>query len=140
MLWMEHLVDMDNLRDGIGLRGYAQKDPIVEYKREGHTRFDMLVDSIYSGISERLLRLKEIKRAPEQVRSVENRLESKLKSELQSAVYEQGELNSGVEDEAKLKNKSTKAPTTKSVDKIGRNDPCPCGSGKKYKKCHGKDA
>ena len=53
-LWMTHLVDMDHIRDAIGLRGYAQRDPMVEYKKEGHARFELLVGKLYIGISERL--------------------------------------------------------------------------------------
>lgn len=142
-LWMEHLVDMSNVRDGIGLRGYAQKDPIVEYKREGHERFDKLVSEIYVGMGERIARLQDINIQPAEKQEPKEELE-----------YQQGSFESGVGNEASelsLGKKSNRPHVVDSSgrnikvekvksgqDKVGRNDPCPCGSGKKYKHCHGR--
>jgi preprotein translocase subunit SecA len=114
--WKDHLLGMDHLRDGIGLRGYGQKDPLIEYKREGFDMFSAMMDRIKSDVLERLFRVQAVRGEqppplPEPVpppRMVLNR-----------------------SDEPIPQNASRQA------DKVGRNDPCPCGSGKKYKKCHG---
>lgn len=143
MLWMEHLVDMDHLREGIGLRGYAQKDPMVEYKREGHERFEILVGQVYTSIAERLVRIQDVSAQPR--RQVAG---------LDAISYQRGEFETGVADEARMVQQGQMAagdaqpivatPEGRRVrieevksgkEKIGRNDPCPCGSGKKYKKC-----
>jgi preprotein translocase subunit SecA len=131
LLWMEHLVDMDHLREGIGLRGYAQRDPMVEYKKEGHQRFEILVSQMYAAIADRLSKF-DSAQMPQQKTPVRRHVE-----------YQQGELETGVSDEAlevrsQQENPRFKVQEVKSnVEKVGRNDPCPCGSGKKYKKCHG---
>jgi len=138
--WMDHLVDMDQVRDGIGLRGYAQRDPMVEYKKEGHERFEILLGRIYSFVGERLS--KASKDTVVRAVSAEDALVSRLN-------YRHGELETGVSEEAA----GNQAPRV--VDqmgrvlkveqilsgkvKVGRNDPCPCGSGKKYKFCHGQN-
>ena len=128
LLWMEHLVDMDHVRDGIGLRGYAQRDPIVEYKREGHERFEVLVGKMYNAVSDRLSKISDDVESKAQTHTPAN-----------SLTYERGMFESGVSEEAKLKQKDKKVKEVVSgKQKVGRNDPCPCGSGKKYKKCHGK--
>lgn len=163
MLWMEHLVDMDHLREGIGLRGYAQKDPMVEYKREGHERFEILISQMYNMIADRLSRIElgvNKKGSLTSAISQKQRLAGSLD-------YKQGEFESGVASEAALisqqaqnvtgnsgassqnpQDTTIKTPDGRTLkfeavkskaDKIGRNDPCPCGSGKKYKKCHGKN-
>ncbi|MBT7349556.1 preprotein translocase subunit SecA [candidate division WWE3 bacterium] len=123
LIWMEHLVDMDHVREGIGLRGYAQRDPIVEYKREGHERFELLVRKIYQNVSDRLSKVSgEV--AAQKVRSAQPAV---------NLDYKQGSIETGVADEAKAQRKVE--PVRSSKDKVGRNDPCPCGSGLKYKKC-----
>ncbi|OGC49290.1 hypothetical protein A2W32_04590 [candidate division WWE3 bacterium RBG_16_37_10] len=137
MLWMEHLVDMDQVREGIGLRGYAQRDPMVEYKREGHERFDTLVTNMYKSISERLTKIANIDAV------------SKSKRDMAAAPgvsYLHGELESGVSTEGSelaasgASSSGLRVQEIKSgVKKVGRNDPCPCGSGKKFKNCHGKN-
>lgn len=127
LLWMEHLVDMDHVREGIGLRGYAQKDPIVEYKKEGHERFELLVQKVYTAISERLAKISA------EVVEAKQPLSAAQAVDLQ---YERGRLESGVADEAAAQKGGKKVePVRSGKEKIGRNDPCPCGSGKKYKKC-----
>ncbi len=115
--WKDHLLGMDHLRDGIGLRGYGQKDPLIEYKREGFDMFSSMMDRIKSDVLERLFRVQAVRGeqpppVPEPVpppRMVLNRSDEPAPSQ------------------------SAQRP----ADKVGRNDPCPCGSGKKYKKCHG---
>lgn len=131
LMWMEHLVDMDHVREGIGLRGYAQKDPIVEYKKEGHERFGLLVQKIYSAISERL---KKVSEDVVELAKSGNKTQSG-QVELQ---YQAGSLESGVTEEAGAirAGGGIKVEPVKSNEvKVGRNDPCPCGSGLKYKKC-----
>ncbi len=135
LLWMEHLVLMDQLREGIGLRGYAQRDPMVEYKNEGHQRFEILISKIYSSISERLEVALTGSNKPREATPQRN---------TRRISYQRGEIESGVSQEvAKTQNGRSSAVVEKVVSgevKTGRNDPCPCGSGKKYKKCHGQNA
>ena len=110
MLWMEHLDSMDSLRDGIGLQGYGQKDPLVEYKKESYKMFQSLLGSIEENVLSAIFKVQIVKK-------VESPMENKnIKS------------SGGSGD-------SDGASTPETVKKIGRNDPCPCGSGRKYKKC-----
>lgn len=124
--WMNHLVDMDQVRDGIGLKGYAQRDPMVEYKREGHERFEILVHKIYSEAAERISNIKDV----EKVKNIENTLVEKAK-------YNQDDYSAFDSDEPK-KSETSKTIVKDENSKVGRNDPCWCGSGKKFKNCHGK--
>ena len=126
LMWMEHLVDMDRIRDGIGLRGYAQRDPMVEYKREGHARFELLIDKVYAAITDRLFRVESVDASREHRRTSRR-----------SLAYSEDAYAPGVSDEAAT-SASPVTPVKSAADKVGRNDPCPCGSGKKFKKCHGK--
>ena len=114
--WKEHLLGMDQLRDGIGLRGYGQKDPLAEYKREGFDMFSGMMDLIKTDALERLFKVQVVQgEHPDEVD--------------EAAQPKQFSLNRG----------EGAAPKTvyRAEEKVGRNDPCPCGSGKKYKKCHG---
>jgi len=132
LMWIEHLVDMDQVREGIGLRGYAQRDPMVEYKKEGHERFGILISRIYSTIGERLSyvtgQVKEEKKKPLSNRNI---------------IYQHGEIESGLKDERESasvldsmgRKIRVQSVSNNQTQKVGRNDPCPCGSGKKYKKC-----
>jgi len=124
--WMNHLVDMDQVRDGIGLKGYAQRDPMVEYKREGHERFEILVHKIYSEAAERISNIKDV----EKVKNIENTLVEKAK-------YNQDDYSAFDSEEPK-KSETPKTIVKDENSKVGRNDPCWCGSGKKFKNCHGK--
>ncbi len=117
-LWRDHLVAMDHLREGIGLRGYGQKDPLQEYKREGFMMFGQLVDRIKEDTIANLFRV-EIKQ--------EEGLQDLRPEEPQKMQLRHGE------GEAK------RQPIRRKGKKIGRNDPCPCGSGKKYKHCCGRN-
>ncbi len=134
--WMNHLTDMDRLGDGIYLRGYAQKDPKVEYKNEGHAKFEKLIGEIHFTIAERLTKIsfdwatEAPKQAPE-TKPIKNLRESRE------------EYETGVADEARQMRGQAQTsfkvePVKSGVKKVGRNEPCPCGSGKKYKLCHGK--
>jgi preprotein translocase subunit SecA len=123
-LWKDHLLSMDHLKGGIGLRGYGQKNPLQEYKKEG---FDLFVDMMYRLKSEVVERLFKV-----QIQEDEAPQEAMPPSEPQHVEYRHGE-----ETEQDDSDEEKNAPITRQGDKIGRNDPCPCGSGKKYKKCCG---
>ncbi len=120
--WKDHLLGMDHLRDGIGLRGYGQKDPLIEYKREGFDLFAGMMQRIKSDVLDRLFR----------VQAVRNEGESAAPPPPPIIARPQPKLTLNRGDEPTV-------PQTvhRSDDKVGRNEPCPCGSGKKYKKCHG---
>ncbi|MBU1016608.1 MAG: preprotein translocase subunit SecA [Patescibacteria group bacterium] len=125
--WMEHLDSMDSVREGIGLRAYGQKDPLVEYKQEGHRMFGKLVVTIWSTIGDRLSRVQ---------------VEQMPKTEIQKPIVQDQRLiheehNYGVRDEAEMLSQSQKTVMKSANEKVGRNALCPCGSGKKYKRCHG---
>ena len=116
--WKDHLLAMDHLRDGIGLRGYGQKDPLIEYKREGYDLFAGMMERIKSDSLERLFLVQAAKgeAPPPPVPSAPPPMRLRL--------------NRGDEP-------ASPQTVHRSNEKVGRNDPCPCGSGKKYKKCHG---
>jgi len=120
--WKDHLLAMDHLRDGIGLRGYGQKDPLIEYKREGFDLFAGMMERIKSDTLDRLFHVQAVRNDPEQTAPPPPPVMTRPQPKLT--------LNRGDEPVA--------AQTVqRNDDKVGRNDPCPCGSGKKYKKCHG---
>ena len=128
-LWKDHLANMDQLRQGIGLRAYAQKNPKQEYKRESFELFEQLLDNIkYDTIKF----LSNIKIAGEEDLA---KMEAQRRQETEGADYQHAE-SSALEEAAPTPAVST--PQTRQGPKVGRNDPCPCGSGKKYKQCHGR--
>jgi preprotein translocase subunit SecA len=114
---------MDHLRDGIGLRGYGQKDPLIEYKREGYDLFSSMMERVKSDTLDRLFHVQAVRN--EEQPSVPT--PPPVISRPQPALI----LNRGEEPVA------AQTAVHRSDEKVGRNDPCPCGSGKKYKKCHG---
>jgi len=130
--WLEHLAALDHLRQGIHLRGYAQKNPKQEYKREAFELFGNLVESVKLEVT-RTLMMAELSK-PEQIEQVENVAPAIENVQYQHAGYEEALAGAGT-DAAPA---SKPAPFVRQMGKIGRNDPCPCGSGKKYKHCHGK--
>jgi preprotein translocase subunit SecA len=120
-LWKDHLLSMDHLKEGIGLRGYGQRDPLQEYKKEGFEMFEAMmlqiqVDAIEKLFTVQIARQEDVARMEQQRRPQPARM-----------------VMSGGGAAAA----PAKPQTVRHEDKIGRNDPCPCGSGKKYKKCHG---
>ncbi len=119
-LWKEHLMAMDHLKEGIGLRGYGQRNPLQEYQKEGYAMFMDLIQRIKEETIQKLFRVQIA--SPQEV----SRLESTRRQPLI--------LSRGDEVEVEEKQK----PIKREGKKVGRNDPCPCGSGKKYKKCHGR--
>jgi preprotein translocase subunit SecA len=131
-LWKDHLASMDQLRQGIGLRAYAQKNPKQEYKRESFDLFGKLLDSIkYDTI--RYLSHIEVASRDEM-----DRLEQQRRKEQQNREYLHAQTSALSEQENDDKTANAREPIIREGPKIGRNDPCHCGSGKKYKQCHGK--
>ena len=126
-LWRDHLGAMDHLRQGIHLRGYAQKDPKQEYKREAFEMFTSLLDSLKKEVVKVLTNVRV--RAEEDVEAIDEQRRAQ-----QEVEYQHADANALANEES-----SDKAqPFKRSDKKVGRNDPCPCGSGKKFKQCHGK--
>jgi preprotein translocase subunit SecA len=131
--WREHLAALDHLRQGIHLRGYAQKNPKQEYKREAFELFGNLVESVKLEVTRTLMTAELQNR--EQVQQAETvRAPAVENVQYQHAGYEEALAGAGADPASAPK----AAPFVRQTGKIGRNDPCPCGSGKKYKHCHGK--
>ena len=132
-LWMNHLDEIDYLREGIGLRGYGQRDPLVEYKREAFNLFSHLMDNVRSTTVHTIFRVQAA--PPSQKQAEQKNLQFK-------GADSDMEQFAGIEGGKPARNAShSDAGGQKPIineNKVGRNDPCPCGSGKKYKKCHGK--
>ena len=126
--WKDHLFSMDGLREGIGLRGYAEKNPLTEYKLEGYKMFVSTMNTIYNELVNLIMRVRIV---PNSFNAVER------ESAFDGGVEEKGNV-SAMDNNMQGKSKMGHAQV-KMTNKIGRNDPCPCGSGKKYKYCHGKD-
>jgi preprotein translocase subunit SecA len=127
--WREHLSSLDYLRQGIHLRGYAQKQPKQEYKREAFELFGQLLDAVKNDVTKVLMsvQVQSGEQLDQAAVEMENRAES-IANVTYSAPTETGEVQTTVDEE-----------TVKvAVPRVGRNEPCPCGSGKKYKQCHGK--
>ena len=118
-LWKDHLLAMDHLKEGIGLRGYAQVNPLVEYQKEGFTMFEALMAVMQQDVVEKVF-------------SVQVQRQQDVE-QIQQPKPQRVVMSHGGETEAQAA-----APAKREADKVGRNDPCPCGSGKKYKRCHGK--
>ena len=145
--WREHLAALDYLRQGIHLRGYAQKQPKQEYKREAFELFGGMLDSIKREVTKHLMAVQI--RSQEQVEEAERRAEEAARA-LKNIQYQHADFSPGVGDEAaeqipggvavavREPPRGQPMPVSRSTQKVGRNDPCPCGSGKKYKQCHGK--
>lgn len=151
-LWVEHLTQMRHLREGIGLRGYGQRDPLVEYKKESYTLFAKLLENIQHQVVYAIFKVKLVQHmAPGVVHAGKQVLSGAAKTSDAAAKQRAQEITSqqgkkGAQAKAAV---AVGGPVTASgatattptepiqVDKIGRNEACPCGSGKKYKKCHG---
>jgi preprotein translocase subunit SecA len=109
--WMDHIDDMDRMRQGIGLHAYAQRDPLTEYKFASYDMFDEMSEHIQEDTLRMLYRV---------------RIQTPVKQEEPKQMFTN-------KDDSQVKQ-----PKTRSEEKVGRNDPCPCGSGKKYKQCCGR--
>ncbi|WP_342618718.1 preprotein translocase subunit SecA [Rhodoferax sp. GW822-FHT02A01] len=141
--WRDHLSALDYLRQGIHLRGYAQKQPKQEYKREAFELFGQLLDSVKNEVTKTLMTVKiqSAEQADEAAQQMEARAES-ISNVTYSAPTETGEVQTTVDAEtlgqARSATATAAAAAVAAMGRVGRNDPCPCGSGKKYKHCHGK--
>src|SRR2546425_5443679 len=114
-----------HLKEGIGLRGYGQRDPLTEYKKEAFDLFQDMVERVKAAVVERLFKVQVVRDAP---------MELPAMAAWADARESRGELP-GAPERAPAPAAPRPAPRTASGEKVGRNDPCPCGSGKKYKKC-----
>ncbi len=121
--WKDHLLTMDHLKEGIGLRGYSQRDPLVEYKRESYDLFE----AMYERVQDETLRYLFLMRTPEEEEEMIRQYQQRKRREQREMQL----MGAGAVE---------KPQQVIRREKIGRNDPCPCGSGKKYKKCHGAGA
>ena len=130
--WKEHLAQMDYLRQGINLRGYAQKDPKQEFKREAFNMFTSMLERIKHDVVSLIARVEL--RAEEDVKAVEERRRQTGDIELQ---HDQVDAMTGEAEGRNQNIKEQSQPIEREGQKVGRNEPCPCGSGKKFKQCHG---
>jgi preprotein translocase subunit SecA len=134
--WRSHLYEMDVLKPGIGLRGYNQKDPLTEYKKDSYNLFMQLIENIKREAIQTLQLVQFNFQTPEAQAEEQAKLEAmrdELEADLARAVTNAEELvEADIED-----GEAPKAKPIRSEKKIKRNDPCPCGSGKKYKQCCG---
>ena len=137
--WREHLSALDHLRQGIHLRGYAQKNPKQEYKREAFELFGNMLEEIKAEVTKILMTV-QIKN--EQQVETASEVHAPVNVQYQHATYEDELIQEQQEKQqtapGNASRESKTKPFVRKMDKVGRNDPCPCGSGKKYKQCHGK--
>lgn len=126
--WKDHLLQMDHAKEGINLRAYAQKDPLTEYKKESFILFDAMKVQVKKSIVANLFTVRLYTKA--EIEELQRRHQEELEAQLEA--HRKAMEADAVKEEAKLIRRSN--------PKVGRNDPCPCGSGKKYKQCHGVDA
>jgi preprotein translocase subunit SecA len=144
--WVEHLTNMEHLRDGIGLRGYGQKDPKQEYKKEGYDIFVNMMAAVSSNVATKLFRAQvrrdadaermeraDLERHAAQQRSMQMRHGGEVEGEDGA----QAQPGAGPSRRPPPRVMAAPQPQRREGPKIGRNDPCPCGSGQKFKKCHG---
>jgi preprotein translocase subunit SecA len=130
-MWKDHLLSMDHLRQGIGLRGYGQKDPKQEYKKEGYEMFQQMTWRVKSWVVGNILRLQPVRQ--ETAEEIEAKRLALQRRALQRITESHAEAGGDGEERPHPKQETV----VRTQPKVGRNDPCPCGSGKKYKKCHG---
>jgi len=144
--WREHLSALDHLRQGIHLRGYAQKNPKQEYKRESFELFEGMLQTIRHEVTRILMNVRI--ESPEEAQQVEAQVEQQAEQSFAQAAYTHSEFTAdptadpeavalAVQEAPRLEDDGKDQPFRRFGHKIGRNDPCPCGSGRKYKQCHG---
>jgi preprotein translocase subunit SecA len=145
--WREHLSALDHLRQGIHLRGYAQKNPKQEYKRESFELFESMLQSIRNEVTRILMNVRV--QSAEEAQQVEQQVEARAEQSFEQAAYTHSEFSAApdadpesvalaVQEAPASADDDKEAPFRRFGAKVGRNDPCPCGSGKKYKQCHGR--
>ncbi len=121
--WKDHLLSMDHLKEGINLRAYAQKDPLTEYKRESFTLFETMKVEVKKAVIANVFSVQFY--TQEEVEEIKRKQKDQLDAQLANQKREQEAIE------------QKQAPVKRNINKVGRNDPCPCGSGKKFKHCHG---
>ena len=124
--WKNHLYTMDHLRSGIGLVGYAQVDPKTEYKRQGMKEFDTMWELLQDKVTDAVFRMEEEEGFQESIWAIGAAIH-----ESYTPQYSADQISTNASQGEKRKE-----PIRNRAEKVGRNDPCPCGSGKKYKNCH----
>ena len=136
-LWKEHLSAMDHLRRGIHLRGYAQKNPKQEYKREAFNLFETMLSQLKEDVIRVTCHVQV--QQPEELEAMERRRKEELERQMAraKAVHDDG---SALDEGGEASEEDSAEPFVREGKKVGRNEPCPCGSGKKFKQCHGKVA
>ncbi len=148
-IWKEHLLAMDQLKDSVSLRGYAQRDPLQEYKKEAYRLFESMITRVEDETAMALVRMPPPQVAPQAPRPVldESRIKmshpapkSDLGPSTTAAASKSGPSDDEILARQQRQQQPEAAPFIRQEAKVGRNDPCPCGSGKKYKKCHGSGA
>ncbi len=135
-LWKEHLAAMDHLRQGIHLRGYAQKNPKQEYKRESFELFEQLLDSLKFDVITILSKVRV--QQQEEVERMEAQRQAQAEAAAAKAHAQHADAENQLADHSEESSDDSQQPMVREERKVGRNEPCPCGSGKKYKQCHGK--
>ena len=144
--WVEHLTTMEHLRDGIGLRGYGQRDPKQEYKKEGYDVFMTMMASTSSSVCTKVFQV-QVRRENE-IERIEREDAEKHAAQQRAMQMRHGSEAQGGDEDAPVaaaprasarptQPRVTVQPVRRDGPKVGRNDPCPCGSGQKFKKCHG---
>ena len=145
--WKDHLLSIDHLKEGIGLRGYGQRDPLTEYKREAFDLFQAMVDRVKGSVLERLFKVQVVREAAAESREddanreamarwLDSQHDRRLATDRLAFDLRPFDRAGSGEAPSPQAKPVAPAPRTATGDKVGRNDPCPCGSGKKYKKCH----
>ncbi|NLW11501.1 MAG: preprotein translocase subunit SecA [Clostridiaceae bacterium] len=142
--WMDHIDAMDDLRDSIGMRGYAQHDPVIEYKKEGFTMFESMNQVIREDSVRLIMRARfNTEQAMQRKEVARNMTEghggSGYTGQSDSQSNALPSINTGRQQINRPAGAGPQKPQRRDEEKVGRNDPCPCGSGKKYKNCHGKN-
>ena len=130
--WREHLAALDHLRQGIHLRGYAQKNPKQEYKREAFELFSQMLDLIRNDVVRVVMTVRI--QSQEEIQAAEEQM---AQPHVENVHYQHADFDPALAPEELLAPVAVAEPA-EVMPKVGRNDPCPCGSGKKYKQCHGK--
>ena len=125
--WKDHLLNMDHLKEGINLRSYGQKDPLVEYKREAFQLYEQMKEEVRKAVVERIFSVRLY--TEEEIEEIKRQQQAQLEAQL--------EAHRLAQEEAAKREEARKQPVQRKTVKVGRNDPCPCGSGKKFKQCHG---
>ena len=131
--WKDHLLSIDHLKEGIGLRGYGQRDPLTEYKKEAFDLFQDMVERVKGAVVERLFKVQIVRDTPMELPAMTAWSRTQ---EMRGEAPGAGERAPGSAAPSIAVSRPVPVPRTPTGEKIGRNDPCYCGSGKKYKKCH----